>query len=587
MHNHTSYVAMIRRRNDWGAEGEESRGNIALGSGHTRLVTNDASAQDELAYLYKNSRKLSICTVFSGLEEITDRVGDTLVELAAKKNSEEKSDRIRCLTSFTDKQQVDLVETFVGIGIQVRHIEDFPSLSFTLIENDDEPTLILGLWQSLLISTDPAYTKHFQEFFDQLWSRGMNAASRIEEIRSGTDLTEFQIIGNPEEAMKRIWDMMSEAHEVLVLLSSPDMLRLQMGAGTFRIMKELVERRTTISIRVLAPSDRELVALADDVAAKSPQMEYRRMDKSLTTCPTMLIIDRECCFVLETKHTASGDLYNSIGITSYTKSRSIANSYAAIFENLWKLSEMFERLEVHEKAQMEFIKTAAHELRNPVQAILTYSEIAMNGDYKINNQTSAGIFRNALRLQSLIEDLLDVAKIENNAFRINPEPFSLNDLIVNVVEDFKCDVILRGEELEILFESDNSEEEIVINADKGRIGQVVSNLLRNAMEFTKEGAIIVSLRKVPDRSSPSSSPIVEVTVRDSGTGIDTSIMPVLFSKFSQKSRIGTGIGLYISKSIIEAHGGQIWGANNESEKGATFGFRMRLNPISESSKSSH
>jgi two-component system sensor histidine kinase VicK len=602
------------------------------------LVTNDRSAVVELTHLYQSSRRLSICAVFTGLEEIMERLGDTLVRLAPKGDKKgEPAGKVRCLTSFTNEQQTHLVEMFLRNGIQVRHIADFPSLSFTLVENDDGLlTLVLGLWQSLLISTDPAYTKHFQQFFDQLWSCGMNAGSRIEEIRSGTELTEFEVIGNPEEAMKRIWDGITEAHEVLVLLSSPSMLRLQDRAGTLRIMRELVETRPTgISIRLLVPSDGELETPLpedgeDEMAAPllpppvqpvdlSKKLELRYMDKSLTTCPNMLIIDRERCFILETKSTTSDDLYHSIGITSYTKSQSIANSNAAIFESLWKLSDMFQKLKLREKSQEEFIKIAAHELRTPVQAVLTYSEIAMaaEGDEKKEaggrsghedgsktSPASIGIYRNALRLKNLVDDLLDVARIENNTFQIYPEPFDLNRLIMNVVEDFS-NAGRRGEDdLDIVFENvrgreeeeeaaqaeeegeeeeEQQQEDILITADKERLTQVLSNLLRNAIEFTKQGTIVVSLRRVVSGAPPSSYQAVEVTVRDSGRGIDPSIMSLLFSKFTQKSRLGSGLGLYLSKSIIDAHGGRIWGVNNEGDGGATFGFSIPLDPPSKGS----
>jgi two-component system, OmpR family, sensor histidine kinase VicK len=604
------------------------------------LVTNDRSAMVELTHLYQSSRRLSICAVFSGLEEIMERLGDTLVRLAPKgSNKGEPAGRVRCLTSFTQEQQTHLVEMFLRNGIQVRHIADFPSLSFTLVENDDGlVTLVLGLWQSLLISTDPAYTRHFQQFFDQLWSCGMNAGSRIDEIRSGTELTEFEVIGNPEEAMKRIWDGITEAHEVLMLLSSPGMLRLQDRAGTLRIMKELVETRPMgISIRVLVPSDGEVEPPPPEegenkmVAPLPPppaqpvdprkKLELRYMDKSLTTCPNMLIIDRERCFILETKSTASDDLYHSIGITTYTKSQSIANSNAAIFESLWKLSEMFQKLASREKSQEEFIKIAAHELRTPVQAVLTYSEIAMaaEGDEKKeeaegrsgredgskNSPASTGIYRNALRLKNLVDDLLDVARIENNTFQIYPEPFALNRLIMNVVEDFTNSTRREEDDLDIVFETgggreeeeeeaagaekegekeeeeeEQQQEDILITADKERLTQVLSNLLRNAIEFTKQGTIVVSLQKVVSGAPSSSHSAVEVTVRDSGRGIDPAIMSLLFSKYTQKSRFGSGLGLYLSKSIIDAHGGRIWGMNNEGDRGATFGFSIPLGPAS-------
>src|SRR5215831_7631050 len=111
-------------------------------------------------------------------------------------------------------------------------------------------------------------------------------------------------------------------------------------------------------------------------------------------------------------------------------------------------------------------------------------------------------------------------------------------------------------------------QDIIIHADKGRISQVISNLLTNAIKFTKQGTIFVNVEKKKNS--------VIVCVKDPGQGIDSSLLPRLFTKFASKSYKGTGLGLFISKSIIEAHGGKIWAENNIEGKGATFGFSLPL-----------
>jgi signal transduction histidine kinase len=114
-----------------------------------------------------------------------------------------------------------------------------------------------------------------------------------------------------------------------------------------------------------------------------------------------------------------------------------------------------------------------------------------------------------------------------------------------------------------------SKEDIFIVADEARIYQVISNLLNNAIKFTCEGTIIIATVEKRDR-------YVIVSIKDSGTGIDSEIFPRIFSKFATTSEIG-GMGLFISKSIIEAHGGKIWALNNNGgEKGATFYFSLPL-----------
>jgi signal transduction histidine kinase len=204
------------------------------------------------------------------------------------------------------------------------------------------------------------------------------------------------------------------------------------------------------------------------------------------------------------------------------------------------------------------------------------------------------IHRNAKRLQRLTEDILDVTKIESQSLKLNKEKFDINKKILNVINDIEKQ-ISDPNKLKILFVEPREEEEpIFVNADKGRIYQVIANLLYNAIKFTKEGTILVSVRKTQKKggnkqeeekeegrdygssSSSSSSRHVIVSVKDSGAGIDPEILPRLFSKFVTKSDKGTGLGLFISKSIIESHGGKIWAENNSDGKGATFTFSLPI-----------
>ena len=106
--------------------------------------------------------------------------------------------------------------------------------------------------------------------------------------------------------------------------------------------------------------------------------------------------------------------------------------------------------------------------------------------------------------------------------------------------------------------------------DKNRLYQVISNLLSNAIKFTNSGSINITLEKdISDNK-------ISMHIRDTGQGIDQSILPKIFSKFVTKSKEGTGLGLFISRSIILAHGGNIWAENNKDGKGATFSFSLPL-----------
>jgi signal transduction histidine kinase len=249
-----------------------------------------------------------------------------------------------------------------------------------------------------------------------------------------------------------------------------------------------------------------------------------------------------------------------------------------------QLSSANEQLKVHDKMQKEFINVASHEIKTPTQAILGYSELLQNHPEK-REQISDALVRNANRLQRLTNDILDVTRIEGQTLKLNKEKFSLTDLISNIVEDFKHDIQKKGGDTVLL--SYQPEDNLVLEADKERIAQVVSNLLSNAIKFTKQGNISINLVKKTNRdgkNNNSQEEVVVVSVEDTGTGIDSEILPRLFTKFATKSEVagGTGLGLFISKSIIVAHGGKMWAENNNSmsnngeRRGATFSFTLPL-----------
>lgn len=223
-----------------------------------------------------------------------------------------------------------------------------------------------------------------------------------------------------------------------------------------------------------------------------------------------------------------------------------------------------EQLKIHDKMQKEFINVAAHELRTPTQAILGYAEL-LQMDSSDNDEMIRAIYRNSIRLQRLTSDILDVTRIESEALKLDKEKFNLKDIVEATMQDTKNQ--LANGKVKFAYEP----KDIYVKADRGRITQVVTNLLDNAVKFTKEGTILVSIEKKNGHAV--------VSVHDSGRGIDPDIMPRLFSKFATKSDKGTGLGLFISRSIVEAHDGKIWCSNNSFGKGATFAFSL---PVLES-----
>ncbi|MER5175269.1 MAG: sensor histidine kinase [Candidatus Nitrosocosmicus sp.] len=233
-----------------------------------------------------------------------------------------------------------------------------------------------------------------------------------------------------------------------------------------------------------------------------------------------------------------------------------------------------EQLKVHDKMQKEFINIASHEIKTPTQALLGYSELLQRHPEK-REQISEGLFRNAKRLQRLTNDILDVTKIESQTLKLNKEQFNLTDLISSVIEDFKNDIQKEGSDIMLLYKP---EYYLVIEADKGRLTQVISNLLNNAIKFSKKTggkiSIVTTVQQMQNRNDNGKK--VLVSINDDGTGIDPTIMPRLFTKFATKSETGIGLGLFISKSIVEAHGGKIWAENNSDGTGASFYFILPI-----------
>jgi signal transduction histidine kinase len=253
----------------------------------------------------------------------------------------------------------------------------------------------------------------------------------------------------------------------------------------------------------------------------------------------------------------------------------------------------YNKLKEMDKMKDEFINVAAHELRTPIQPIIGLSEILRSrirnnnhGDSHSNinaeNQEFVDvILRNGQRLGKLVEDVLDVTKIESQSLELRREHFDLNELIISIIDDImaaEAESMVYGlparrkgkNNVKITYQP----RPLQVHADKNRIAQVISNLLNNAIKFTSEGYVTITAEKREKNSN--SHDVVIISVCDSGSGVDPEMMPRLFTKFSSKSFSGTGLGLYICKNIIEAHGGSIWAENNNKAKGATFSFTLPL-----------
>jgi signal transduction histidine kinase len=225
-------------------------------------------------------------------------------------------------------------------------------------------------------------------------------------------------------------------------------------------------------------------------------------------------------------------------------------------------NSMTEKLKANNMMQKEFLGIASHELRSPIQPILSYADLATKGDLPYQ-QAMEKILTNALKLQSLANDILDVARIEAGQLNCVMRPVSVNRVVKDAADSIR-DNLRKDVNLEIQL----LEQDVEIGLDHDRIAQVLTNILGNAAKFTKKGKIKIETSRASDNS------LIEIRISDTGGGIPEEILPRLFEKFATKdvgasAKQGTGLGLYISKAIVKAHNGKIFAFNNP-EGGSTF-----------------
>ena len=253
------------------------------------------------------------------------------------------------------------------------------------------------------------------------------------------------------------------------------------------------------------------------------------------------------------------------GNTPSRSNKKSTGSFAS--EELIDLSQSFnsmtEKLKANDRMQKEFLGIASHELRSPIQPILSYADLAIKGDVPYE-QAMEKILTHALRLQNLANDILDVARIEAGQLNCVMRGVSVNRVVKDAVDSIKDN--LRKE---IHLEVQLLEQDVEIKLDHDRIAQVLANILGNAAKFTKKGRIKIETSRASDNNS-----LIEIRISDTGGGIPEEILPRLFEKFATKdvggsAKQGTGLGLYINKAIIKAHNGKISAFNNQ-EGGATF-----------------
>jgi two-component system, OmpR family, sensor histidine kinase VicK len=424
---------------------------------------------------------------------------------------------------------------------------------------------------------------HQSYVFDTFWDKAIAAELRIKEIEEDIDLGNTEVIQSPQKIMDLLLNLVKSAkREILLILPTVNAFLRKERIGVIElIIQAVIERH--VKVRIITPADKTIEDIVQNVLStieKQPQykkgeengfeVQYSdiRYEQTAVTTVTIVVVDRKKSLAIEKKDDTILDFEKATGLSTYSNSEPTVMSYVSIFEGLSIQGELNKQLKAHSIMQKEFINMAAHELRTPAQAILGYSELAMESEEL--KETELNLLRpihtNAERLTKLVENMLSITRIESKTLKLDKEKVNIIEKLRNVINDIRTQ-ISNPAKLQIVY---SQLEPVYVEADKVRLYQVIANLLSNAIKFTKEGTISI-IADVNDSNNE-----IIISVKDTGEGIHSDMLPRLFTMFATTSNVGTGLGLYISKSIVEAHGGRMWAENNSDGKGATFSFSLPL-----------
>jgi two-component system, OmpR family, sensor histidine kinase VicK len=572
---------------------EEQKGDFTVAI-RTRILENQHEMIKEIKRKNNAANKLSICTGFGGMQMSYNYLFDSYKNVVDKYRKKEEGEGygLRWIT-LIHKDSLSLVKIFLKAGIQIRHIKSMPPLSFGVSDKEVAITIdnMMGgkMSQSFLISNEPLYVNHFNSLFEQLWKDGIYAEERIKDIELGVDLAEIEVIPSSAKAQEIYLNMVKDAKEEVILVFPSTKAFIRQGKiGAIKLAKQAAQKHN-VKVRILMPAHKSKEQILQKLKGQHQNIDIRYIKQMSETKATILVVDRRASLVMEVRDDSKTTFVEAIGLSTYSNSKAGVLSYVAIFENLWRQTELYqqvknsneqlisanEQLKVNDKMQKEFINVAAHELRTPVQPILGLSDVLISkkGDIEQYRELLDAIKRSAKRLQKLTEDILDVTKIESQSLQLRKQRINLNEVILGVIAEY-AGQIKNVNNVDLRFIS--KDDDVFVEADRLRLSQVFDNILNNAIKFTKEGSITIAVQTNEEEygdgrgNHNNNDGHVVVDIKDTGTGIDPEILPRLFTKFATKSVTGTGLGLFISKSIIESHSGKIWAENNADGRGSTF-----------------
>jgi signal transduction histidine kinase len=584
----------------------------------TKVLDDEEDIYNKLMSLGKGSEEILVCSD-TGLLKILHNSFFGMYQEIMDKYDGECHDGVRWITNISCRDDVGLVKLFMDIGIKIRSVRNLPPLNFLVTDKvfisnaekidrqEDRKTI-----NSIFTSNDGLYINQYQSVFEDLWKNGIDAVDAIEDIERGLDAERVDVISRSTNAENIYLDLLRSANnEIMLMLPTANAFLRQHKIGVIDSIIDASSDRC-VKVRVLIPKSKKTVELIERLekhnysinnANNRNNAQVRYIETLLEARSTILIVDKKVSLVMELKDDTKESFHEAIGLSTYSNSKAGVLSYVSIFENLWEQTELYQQLKKSEILQKDFVHIAAHEFRNPIQPILAISQTLKSIINQNESEDSQEvlidknklnayidiIIRNTKKLISLTTNVLDITRIETNSLSLYKEIIDLRLFLIEHMGEYekqminnigdgcthrsankeKCKTRLDFAQLNKCGSFDS----FLAEVDISRVSQVVSNLLDNAFKFTNEDDVIrIEIKK----EFTNGQMYAVTTMKDTGSGIHEEILPNLFTKFATKSDKGTGLGLFISKNIIEAHGGRIWAKNNEDGRGATFSFSIPL-----------
>ena len=557
----------------------------------TRPHASAVREKTEVLYGLENAVKL-FSRVISGAITTIDICDDDIIthtptsHKVIKKRVLEIEAKFRYITKIKE-DNIRYCKELMKVG-QIRHLDGIRT-NFVVTDKEYTSSAFMQQVQShpeIVYSNVRSIVEQQRYLFENLWNKAIPAEHKIMEIEEGVELEKTQVIQDSRSIQKLFVDMVKSAqHEVLLILPTVNAFLREHRIGIIQLLMRAASKRT-VNVRILTPTNEVINNILKNMGISCQEGERKNefdlrsinmsSEETAVSTVTIVVVDKKESLVFEKTDDTKENFIEAVGLATYSNSKPTVMSYTSIFKNLWKQVDLYEQLKTHDKMQKEFINIASHEMKTPTQAIIGYADLMRKHPEKREDMMQA-ISRNAIRLQRLTNDILDVTRIDSNTLNLHNERFDLDDLIASVVQDYVSYIEKENLNVKLLYNfKQDIKEPLSVDADRDRTTQVISNLLANAIKFTskrEEGVISVSA----ERKKNSNQEELIVSIKDTGEGINPEIQPRLFTKFATASFSGTGLGLYISKGIVEAQGGKMWAENNPEGKGATFTFTLPIN----------